>query len=107
VRVLLPVLHQHPKHVDLHRVGAVVLLRMLQEAPVAPEIARGGGVPLMLMVLREQIDEVETVAAACHILYSITHDEAVKGPPPIDIEARCLSCRGARPISTRAPAARA
>ena len=39
VRVLLPVLQHHPKHVDLHRVGAVVLLRMLQEAPVACEIA--------------------------------------------------------------------
>lgn len=39
VRVLLPVLQMHPRHVDLHRVGAVVLLRMLQEAPVASEIA--------------------------------------------------------------------
>ena len=39
VRVLLPVLQHHPRHVDLHRVGAVVLLRMLQEAPVAYDIA--------------------------------------------------------------------
>ena len=40
VRVLLPVLQMHPRHVDLHRVGAVVLLRMLQEAPVASEIVK-------------------------------------------------------------------
>ena len=32
----------HPRHVDLHRVGAVVLLRMLQEAPVASEIVNSG-----------------------------------------------------------------
>ena len=40
----------------------------------------------MLLVLRSQIEEVETVAAACHILYSITHDDAVRGSPPVDIE---------------------
>ena len=40
----------------------------------------------MLLVLRSQIEEVETVAAACHILYSITHDDAVRGPPPVDVE---------------------
>ena len=40
----------------------------------------------MLNVLHEQIDEVETVAAGCHILYSITHAEALKGPPPINLE---------------------
>ena len=40
----------------------------------------------MLLVLRSQIEEVETVAAACHILYSITHDDAIKGPPAVDVE---------------------
>ena len=79
VRVLLPILWTHPTQVDLHRVAAVVLLRMLQEAPVASDMARSKGVPLMLNVLLEQIEEVETVAAGCHILYSITHAEALKG----------------------------
>jgi len=88
VKVLLPVLRMHPAQVDLHRVAAVVLLRMLQEAPVAAEMARNHGVPLMLNVLFEQMGEVETVAAGCHILYSITHAEALKGPPPIDLEAQ-------------------
>ena len=82
----------HPLHplsqVDLHRVAAVVLLRMLQEAPVAGDMARARGVPLMLSVLEDQINEVETVAAGCHILYSITHAEALKGPPVIDLEAQ-------------------
>ena len=40
----------------------------------------------MLLVLRSQIEEVETVAAACHILYSITHDDAIRGPPRVDIK---------------------
>jgi len=112
VRVLLPVLLRHPRHVDLHRVAAVVLLRMLQEAPVAGDIARGGGVPLMLTVLREQADEVETVAAACHILYSITHEDATKSTAggPVDIEGQLCGAAGggaaAAAASGRAGAAR-
>lgn len=31
---------------------------------------------------------METVAAGCHILYSITHAEALKGPPVIDLEVQ-------------------
>ena len=31
---------------------------------------------------------METVAAGCHILYSITHSEALKGPPVIDLEVQ-------------------
>lgn len=133
VRVILPVLREHPQQVDLHRVAAVVVLRMLQvrlspsqpivrapllprpspvannshasairqaltlvsgpsrssqEAPVAGEMARSKGVPLMLSVLDDQLDEVETVAAGCHILYSITHAQALKGPPVIDLETQ-------------------
>ena len=60
VKVLLPVLRAHPQQVDLHRVAAVVLLRMLQEAPVASDMARARGVPLMLTVLEDQIDEVSS-----------------------------------------------
>ena len=50
--------HHHHLKVDLHRVAAVVLLRMLQESPVAGDMARARGVPLMLTVLEDQIDEV-------------------------------------------------
>ena len=42
----------------------------------------------MLLVLHSQIEEVETVAAACHILYSITHDDAIRGDHCVDIEAQ-------------------
>lgn len=54
MRSLLPTLSQHPANVDLHRVAAVVLLRMLQEAPVARDMARSGGIQLMLAVLVDQ-----------------------------------------------------
>lgn len=40
----------------------------------------------MLIVLHSQIEEVETVAAACHILYSITHDDAIRGNHFVDVE---------------------
>jgi len=91
VKVLLPTLRAHPNHLDLHRVAAVVLLRMLQESPVAREIAERGGVPLMLCVLKEQQHEVETIAAACHILYSITHPDAVgNAKHPVDIESQLI-----------------
>ena len=92
VKVLLPTLRAHPNHLDLHRVAAVVLLRMLQESPVARDIAELGGVPLMLCVLKEQQHEVETVAAACHILYSISHPDAVGNPKqPVDIECQLIT----------------
>ena len=92
VKILLPTLRAHPNHLDLHRVAAVVLLRMLQESPVAREIAELGGVPLMLCVLKEQQHEVETVAAACHILYSISHPDAVGNPnQPVDIESQLIT----------------
>ncbi|GMH63199.1 hypothetical protein TrST_g12401 [Triparma strigata] len=92
VKVLLPTLRAHPNHLDLHRVAAVVLLRMLQESPVAREIAELGGVPLMLCVLKEQQHEVETVAAACHILYSITHPDAVGNVNnTVDIEGQLIT----------------
>ena len=93
---LLAALSAVAMQVDLHRVAAVVLLRMLQEAPVASEMARNRGVPLMLNVLHEQVDEVETVAAGCHILYSITLAEALKGTgagsPPVDLELELQVC---------------
>jgi hypothetical protein len=55
VKSLLPTLCLHPCNVELHRVAAVVLLRMLQEAPVAREIAKAGGIPLMLAILLDQV----------------------------------------------------
>jgi hypothetical protein len=60
----------------LQRVSAVVILRMLHESPVASQLAVNGGIPLMLQMVKEQVEEVETATAACHILYSIT-DPAV------------------------------
>jgi len=103
VKVLLPTLKLHPNHIDLHRVAAVVLLRMLQESPVAREIAERGGVPLMLCVLKERHHEVETVAAACHILYSITHPDAVGGTvDPVNIEAQLLEAPSTAAVANSA-----
>lgn len=52
---------------------------MLQEAAVAREIAWNGGVLIMLSMLREHIQEEETVAATVHILYLITHGDVMRG----------------------------
>ena len=84
--VVLEALRANPSRGDLHRVAAVVLLRMLQEAPVAPDIARRGGVALMLAVMREQLCEAETVAACSHILFCITRRSVLQGAQPVDIE---------------------
>jgi len=91
VKVVLAALRHHPGHSELHRVAAVVALRMLQEASVAGEIARGGGVPIMLAILKAHVEELETVAATIHILYLITHPEVLKGPPLIDVDQQIHS----------------
>ena len=38
VQALVTALRAHPKHTELQRVSAVVLLRMLHEAPVAAQV---------------------------------------------------------------------
>ena len=80
VIILLSSLLAHPSNTDLHRVAAVVLLRMIQEGPAAASIAANGGVELMLGVIRDQINDAETVAAVAYILYSITHPDVLNSP---------------------------
>lgn len=79
LQVLLPALRAHVRFLHLHRIAAIVLLRMLQEATVARDIAYHGGVVIMLGMLREHVGEQETVAATVHILYLITHADVMRG----------------------------
>lgn len=70
----------------LHRIAAIVLLRMLQEAAVARDIASHGGVVIMLGMLMEHAREQETVAATVHILYLITHTDVMRGEIEVEVE---------------------
>lgn len=73
------------RFLHLHRIAAIVLLRMLQEAAVARDIASYGGVVIMLGMLREHAREEETVAATVHILYLITHTDVMRGEVEIEV----------------------
>lgn len=85
--MLLPALRAHVRFLQLHRVAAIVLLRMLQEAAVASDIAGLGGVLIVLGMLREHMGEPETVGATVHILYLITQADVMRGN--IADEVRC------------------
>ena len=85
LQVLLPALRVHVRFLHLHRIAAIVLLRMLQEAAVARDIAMHGGVVIMLGMLREHAREEETVAASVHILYLITHADVMRGAVEVEV----------------------
>lgn len=85
LQVLLPALRVHVQFLHLHRIAAIVLLRMLQEAAVARDIAVHGGVVIMLGMLREHAREEETVAASVHILYLITHADVMRGAVELEV----------------------
>ena len=85
LQVLLPALRVHVRFLHLHRIAAIVLLRMLQEATVARDIAMHGGVVIMLGMLREHAREEETVAASVHILYLITHADVMRGEVEVEV----------------------
>ena len=74
VPIILTLLDLHPHYSDLHRVAAVVLLRMLQEsAHVGREICCNEGVRILLTSLEQGGAQQDTVAAVTHILYTITN----------------------------------
>jgi hypothetical protein len=74
VPIILSLLDLHPHYSDLHRVAAVVLLRMLQEsAHVGREICCNDGVRILLNSLEQGGAQQDTVAAVTHILYTITN----------------------------------
>ena len=73
VPTILVLLDLHPAYSDLHRVAAVVLLRMLQEsAHVAREIVCHEGIRIMLKSLDAGGARQDTVAAVTHILFAVT-----------------------------------
>jgi hypothetical protein len=73
VSFILSLLDLHPGHSDLHRVAAVVVLRMLQEsAHIGREIVNHDGVRIMLKSLDKGGARLDTVAAVTHILFAIT-----------------------------------
>ena len=74
VPTILPLLDIHPSYADLHRVAAVVLLRMLQESShVAREITCNDGVRILLKSLEKGGSQQDTVAAVTHILFTVTN----------------------------------
>jgi hypothetical protein len=74
VPIILALLDAHPLYSDLHRVAAVVLLRMLQEsAHVGREITCHEGVRILLNSLEKGGAQQDTVAAVTHILYTVTN----------------------------------
>jgi hypothetical protein len=73
VPTILVLLDIHPEYSDLHRVAAVVLLRMLQEsAHVGREIVCHEGIRIMLKSLNAGGARQDTVAAVTHILFAVT-----------------------------------
>jgi hypothetical protein len=74
VPIILSLLDTHPSYADLHRVAAVVLLRMLQEsAHVARDITSNEGVRILLKSVERGGAQQDTVAAVTHILFSVTN----------------------------------
>lgn len=74
VPVILSLLDNHPSYADLHRVAAVVMLRMLQESNhVAREITCHEGVRILLKSLDKGGAQQDTVAAVTHILFTVTN----------------------------------
>eukprot|EP01038_Epipyxis_sp_PR26KG_P005033 gene5033-7023_t len=74
VPIILSLLDAHPLYSDLHRVAAVVLLRMLQEsAHVGREISSHEGIRILLNSLEKGGAQQDTVAAVTHILYTVTN----------------------------------
>ena len=74
VPIILLLLDLHPGYADLHRVAAVVLLRMLQEsAHVGREITCNEGIRILLKSLEKGGSQHDTVAAVTHILFTVTN----------------------------------
>ncbi len=74
VPIILLLLDMHPSYADLHRVAAVVLLRMLQESThVGREITCNEGVRILLKSLEKGGSQQDTVAAVTHILFTVTN----------------------------------
>lgn len=74
VMIILPLLDIHSAYSDLHRVAAVVLLRMLQESSqVIRDIISNEGVRILLKSLDKGGAQQDTVAALTHILATVTN----------------------------------
>jgi len=74
VAIILSLLDTHPSYADLHRVAAVVILRMLQESThVGREITCNEGVRIFLKSLDKGGAQQDTVAAVTHILFTVTN----------------------------------
>jgi len=74
VPIILSLLDVHASYADLHRVAAVVILRMVQEsAHVGREITANEGVRVLLKSLEKGGAQQDTVAAVTHILFTVTN----------------------------------
>lgn len=75
VGLIISLIDFHSTYSELHRVAAVVLLRMLQEnsSNVGKDIVTNDGVRVLLQAL-DRIDvQQDTVAAITHILYTVSN----------------------------------
>jgi cytosolic carboxypeptidase protein 2/3 len=86
VAIILSLLDVHPSYADLHRVAAVVILRMLQESThVGREITCNDGVRIFLKSLERGGAQQDTVAAVTHILFTVTNPSS---PSSSNIESQ-------------------
>ena len=86
VSIILSLLDVHPTYSDLHRVAAVVILRMLQESShVGREITCNEGVRIFLKSLEKGGAQQDTVAAVTHILFTVTNPSS---PASANIESQ-------------------
>lgn len=86
VSIILSLLDVHPTYSDLHRVAAVVILRMLQESShVGREITCNEGVRIFLKSLDKGGAQQDTVAAVTHILFTVTNPSS---PASANIESQ-------------------
>ena len=86
VAIILSLLDIHASYADLHRVAAVVILRMLQEsAHVGREITCNEGVRIFLKSLEKGGAQQDTVAAVTHILFTVTNPSS---PSSSNIESQ-------------------
>jgi cytosolic carboxypeptidase protein 2/3 len=104
VMIILPLLDLHSAYSDLHRVAAVVLLRMLQESTqVVRDIIAHEGVRILLKSLEKGGAQQDTVAALTHILATVTNPLTTASLT--SIESQLWISSGAQPGSSRNQAA--
>jgi len=102
VMIILPLLDLHSAYSDLHRVAAVVLLRMLQESSqVIRDIIANEGVRILLKSLDKGGAQQDTVAALTHILATVTNPLTTASLTSIESQLWITAANGGAMTSSR------